>query len=162
MSATMDFLIQKWKEEGTLSPENYYRIPRRKSCMVLLYVYRGWLKIWKTACVRRTKELFYFPGFKKIKNGHRRPPYVVSFRFCMGRSLCYVLLNFLIKFVKQRARAVSSCCLDPHLPPYFLHLCLQLELLCRTGQNIKIIRPLRCFFRIKWDTFMMFSIEFQI
>lgn len=33
MSATMDFLIQKWKEEGTLSPENYYRIPRRKSCI---------------------------------------------------------------------------------------------------------------------------------
>lgn len=33
MSATMDFLIQKWKEEGTLSPENYYRIPRRKSCV---------------------------------------------------------------------------------------------------------------------------------
>ena len=33
MSATMDFLIQKWKEEGTLSPENYYRIPTRKSCI---------------------------------------------------------------------------------------------------------------------------------
>lgn len=33
MSATMDFLIQKWKEEGTLPPENYYRIPRRKSCV---------------------------------------------------------------------------------------------------------------------------------
>lgn len=33
MSATMDFLIQKWKEEGKLSPENYYRIPRRKSCI---------------------------------------------------------------------------------------------------------------------------------
>ena len=32
MSATMDFLIQKWKEEGTLLPENYYRIPRRKTC----------------------------------------------------------------------------------------------------------------------------------
>ena len=29
----MDFLIQKWKEEGTLSPENYYRIARRKSCI---------------------------------------------------------------------------------------------------------------------------------
>ena len=33
MSATMDLLIQKWKEEGTLPPENYYRIPRRKSCV---------------------------------------------------------------------------------------------------------------------------------
>lgn len=33
MSATMDLLIQKWKEEGTLLPENYYRIPRRKSCV---------------------------------------------------------------------------------------------------------------------------------
>ena len=33
MSATMDSLVQKWKEEGTLPPENYYRIPRRKSCV---------------------------------------------------------------------------------------------------------------------------------
>ena len=33
MSATMEFLIRKWKEEGTLPPENYYRIPRRKSCV---------------------------------------------------------------------------------------------------------------------------------
>ena len=33
MSATMETLIQKWKEEGTLLPEHYYRIPRRKSCV---------------------------------------------------------------------------------------------------------------------------------
>lgn len=33
MSATMDLLIQKWKEEGTLLPENYYSIPRRKTCV---------------------------------------------------------------------------------------------------------------------------------
>ena len=129
---------------------------------------------------------------------------MVSFRFCMGRSLCYVLLNFLIKFVKQRAReelaeghiepitklftgvraliylpshrpplrlrmfsprraiSVSSCCLDPHLTPYFLNLRLQLELLYRTGYNTKTIRLSRCFFRVKCDTFMMFSIESQI
>ena len=29
----MEFLIRKWKEEGTLPPENYYRIQRRKSCV---------------------------------------------------------------------------------------------------------------------------------
>lgn len=39
MSATMDFLIQKWKGEGTLPPENYYRIPRRKSCVSELRFY---------------------------------------------------------------------------------------------------------------------------
>lgn len=33
MSATMETLIQKWKEEDTLLPEHYYRIPRRKSCV---------------------------------------------------------------------------------------------------------------------------------
>ena len=39
MSATMDFLIQKRKEEGTLSSENYYRIPRRKSCISEIRLY---------------------------------------------------------------------------------------------------------------------------
>ena len=33
MSATMQPLIQKWKEEGSLLPENYFRIPRRRSCV---------------------------------------------------------------------------------------------------------------------------------
>ena len=65
-------------------------------------------------CVRRTKEQFYFPRFKKVKNGHRRPPHVVSFRFCMGRSLCCALLNFLIKFVKQRAREELA---EGHIKP---------------------------------------------
>ena len=51
---------------------------------------------------------------KKIKNGHRRPPHVVSFRFCMGRSLYYALLNFLIKFVKQRAREELA---EGHIKP---------------------------------------------
>ena len=36
--------------------------------------------------------------------GQRRTPHVISFRFCMGRSLYYALLYFLIKFVKQRTR----------------------------------------------------------
>ena len=33
MSATMQPLIKKWKEENLLVPERYYRIPRRKSCI---------------------------------------------------------------------------------------------------------------------------------
>lgn len=33
MSATMQSLIKKWKEEGSLLPEHYYRIPRRRSCI---------------------------------------------------------------------------------------------------------------------------------
>lgn len=33
MSATMQPLIQKWKEEGSIAPEHYYRIPRRRSCV---------------------------------------------------------------------------------------------------------------------------------
>ena len=65
-------------------------------------------------------------------------------------------------FSPRRAIAVSSCCLDPHLTPYFLNLRLQLELLYRTRHDTKTIRPSRCFFRVKCDTFMMISIESQI
>ena len=39
---------------------------------------------------------------------------MVSFRFCMGRSLCYALLNFLIKFVKQRTREELA---EGHIEP---------------------------------------------
>lgn len=69
-----------------------------------MYVYRGWLKIGKTALRQKDKGTVLFPQIQKVENGHRRPPHVVSSRFCIGRSLCYVLLSFLIKFVKQRAR----------------------------------------------------------